>query len=69
MPARKSPAPKAGGAAITIRPSRDLLERIDLWIGSQREPVNRSDAIRPPRGTCFGPCRNIFESRKAHWRR
>jgi len=46
MPARKSPAPKAGGAAITIRPSRDLLERIDLWIGSQREPVNRSDAIR-----------------------
>ena len=46
MPARQSPAPKAGEAAITVRPSRDLLKRIDRWIASQDGPVSRSEAIR-----------------------
>jgi len=46
MPARQPPAPKAGGAAITIRPSLNLLNRIDRWIARQHGPVSRSEAIR-----------------------
>ena len=46
MPARQSTAPKAEEAAITVRPSRDLLKRIDRWIASQHGPVSRSEAIR-----------------------
>lgn len=45
MPARQSPASKAGEAAITIPLSRDLLKRIDRWIASQPGPVSRSEAI------------------------
>jgi hypothetical protein len=46
MPARQPPAPKAGDIAIDVRPSRDLLKRIDRWIASQDGPVSRSEAIR-----------------------
>jgi metal-responsive CopG/Arc/MetJ family transcriptional regulator len=46
MSERQSFARKSGGAAITIRLSRDLLKRIDCWIASQDGPVSRSDAIR-----------------------
>jgi Arc/MetJ-type ribon-helix-helix transcriptional regulator len=46
MPARRSPAPKAGEAAIAVRLSRGLLKRIDRWIASQDGPVSRSEAIR-----------------------
>jgi hypothetical protein len=46
MPSRKSPAPKSRAAAITIRPSRDLLKRVDRWIASQDTPVSRAEAIR-----------------------
>jgi Arc/MetJ-type ribon-helix-helix transcriptional regulator len=46
MPARQSPASKAGDAAITIRLSRDLLKRIDRWIASRGAPVSRSEAVR-----------------------
>lgn len=45
MPARQSSASKAGEAAITVRPSRDLLKRIDRWIASRHGPVSRSEAI------------------------
>ena len=45
MPARRSPAPKAGETEITIRLSRNLLGRIDGWIVSQGKAVSRSKAI------------------------
>ena len=45
MPARRTSTPKAGEAAITIRASRNLLKRIDRWIASQDNAVNRSQAI------------------------
>lgn len=46
MPARQSPASKAGEAAITVRPSRNLLKRIDRWIATQDGAVSRSEAVR-----------------------
>jgi hypothetical protein len=45
MPARRSSAPKPAEAAITVRPSRDLLKRIDRWIATQHTPFSRSEAI------------------------
>jgi len=45
MPARQSPAPKAGEAEITLRLSRNLLRRIDGWIGSRDKAVSRAEAI------------------------
>jgi hypothetical protein len=45
MPARQTPAPKPGETEITIRVSRNLLGRIDRWIGSQDEAVSRPAAI------------------------
>jgi Arc/MetJ-type ribon-helix-helix transcriptional regulator len=46
MPARQSPAPKAGEAAITVRLSRNLVKRIDRWIASHDGPISRSEALR-----------------------
>jgi hypothetical protein len=46
MPARKSPAAKSRAAAITVRPSRDLLERLDRWIAAQEDAVSRAEAVR-----------------------
>jgi hypothetical protein len=43
MPARRSPAPKAGETEITIRLSHNLFGRIDGWIGSQNKTVSRQD--------------------------
>jgi len=45
MPARKSPAPKSQAAAISVRPSRELLERLDRWIATQENAVSRSEAV------------------------
>jgi hypothetical protein len=38
-------APKSRPAAITVRPSRDLLERLDHWIATQEHAVSRSEAV------------------------
>ena len=38
-------APKSGDVAITVRPSRSLLRRIDGWIRSQDKAVSRAEAI------------------------
>ena len=46
MPARKSPAAKSQATAITVRPSRDLLKRLDLWIAAQENTVSRAEAVR-----------------------
>lgn len=45
MPARRPPASKTVETAITVRLSRDLLERLDRWIGSQERVVDRSEAV------------------------
>ena len=45
MPARETPAPKSRKAAITVRLSRDLLERLDRWIAGQASAVGRSEAV------------------------
>ena len=45
MPARDAPASASRDAAITVRLSRDLLERLDRWIGSQEGALGRSEAV------------------------
>ena len=45
MPAREAPTPASRDAAITVRLSRDLLERLDRWIASQEGAVDRSEAV------------------------
>jgi hypothetical protein len=46
MPARESPAPKSQDAAVTVRLSRDQLERIDRWIAGQKRVAGRAEAVR-----------------------
>ena len=45
MPARKPSDPNSQAAVITVRPSSNLLERIDRWIASQEGAVRRSEAV------------------------
>ena len=45
MAARESPGPQSWDIEITVGLSRDLLERLDRWIGSQASLLDRSVAL------------------------
>jgi hypothetical protein len=42
---KNRPGPKSR-SAITVRPSRDLLDRLDRWIATQDGAVSRAEAVR-----------------------
>ena len=46
MPEHEAPALETQDAAVTVPLSRDLLERLDLWIAGQESAVDRAEALR-----------------------